>query len=38
MARDVPEYDIQSSNIVGKDNIRSLMNSWHRVWVENKKK
>lgn len=31
---DTPSYDIQSSNIVGKDNIRSLMNNWHRVFKE----
>lgn len=33
---DTPSYDIQSSNIVGKDNIRSLMNTWHRVFKETK--
>lgn len=27
---DVPYYDIQSSNVVGKENIRSLLISWHR--------
>ena len=32
---DIPEYDIQSSNTVGKDNIRSLMDSWHRFYLEN---
>jgi hypothetical protein len=32
---DIPEYDIQSSNVVGKDNIRSLMNNWHRVFISN---
>ncbi|MCR5496024.1 MAG: hypothetical protein K6F15_10355 [Treponema sp.] len=29
---DIPQYDIQSSNIVGKDNIRNLLNNWHRVF------
>ena len=33
---DIPEYDIQSSNVVGKDNIRSLMNNWHRVFTAGK--
>ena len=32
---DTPSYDIQSSNIVGKGNIRSLMNNWHRVFSFN---
>ena len=27
------DYDIQSSHVVGKDNIRSLMNNWHRVFT-----
>ena len=31
---DIPTYDIQSSNTVGKDNIRSLMNNWHRIYKE----
>lgn len=31
---DIPTYDIQSSNNVGKENIRSLMNNWHRVFLE----
>ena len=31
---DIPAFDIQSSNNVGKDNIRSLMNNWHRVFKE----
>ncbi len=29
---DIPQYNIQSSNIVGKDNIRSLLNNWHKVY------
>ena len=29
---DIPQYDIQSSNVVGKDNIRSLMDNWHRFF------
>lgn len=33
---DIPSYDIQSSNSVGKDNIRSLMNNWHRIITEQK--
>ena len=33
---DIPQYDIQSSNIVGKDNIRSIMNNWHRVFSASK--
>ena len=35
---DIPEFDIQSSNIVGKDNIRNLLNNWHRVFISNKEK
>ena len=31
---DIPDYDIQSSNSVGKDNIRSLLNNWHKVFKE----
>ena len=31
---DIPDYDIQSSNNVGKDNIRSLLNNWHKVFKE----
>ena len=30
---DIPSYDIQSSNSVGKENIRSLMNNWHRIFT-----
>lgn len=30
---DIPQYDIQSSNVVGKDNIRSLLENWHRVFI-----
>ena len=33
---DIPEYDIQSSNTVGKDNIRGLMDNWHRFYLEGK--
>lgn len=33
---DIPEFDIQSSNTVGKDNIRSLLNNWHRVFMNSK--
>ena len=29
---DIPQYDIQSSNVVGRENIRSLMEIWHRVF------
>ena len=31
---DIPDYDIQSYNNVGKDNIRSLLNNWHKVFKE----
>lgn len=31
---DIPEYVIQSSNSVGKDNIRDLLESWHRFFLE----
>ena len=31
---DIPEFDIQSSNTVGKENIRSLLNNWHRVFTD----
>ena len=34
---DIPQFDIQSSNVVGKDNIRSLMDNWHRFFVANQK-
>ena len=30
---DIPEFDMQSSNTVGKDNIRSILNNWHRVFI-----
>lgn len=30
---DIPQYDIQSSNVVGKENIRSLMDNWHRLFI-----
>lgn len=33
MNRDIPYFDIQSSNIVGKKNIRDLMNSWHKIFM-----
>lgn len=33
---DIPEFDIQSSNIVGKDNIRNLLNNWHHIFISNK--
>lgn len=33
---DIPEFDIQSSNSVGKDNIRSLLEGWHRFFVKQK--
>ncbi|QTQ12144.1 hypothetical protein HRI96_08020 [Treponema parvum] len=32
---DIPEYDIQSSNPVGKENISGLLDSWHRFYVRN---
>lgn len=35
---DIPEFDIQSSNIVGKDNIRNLLNNWHHIFISNKEK
>ncbi len=31
---DIPSYDIQSSNSVGKDNIRNLMNNWHQFFLK----
>ena len=34
---DIPQFDIQSSNTVGKENIRSLLNNWHRVFMEQQK-
>ena len=30
---DIPQYDIQSSSVVGKENIRSLMDNWHRLFI-----
>ncbi len=33
---DIPEYEIQSSNTVGKDNIRGLMDNWHSFYLEGK--
>ncbi len=35
---DIPEYNIQSNNPVGKDNIKSLMENWHRVYLMNNDK
>jgi hypothetical protein len=32
---DIPKFDIQSSNIVGKENIRSVLFSWHKFFMEN---
>ena len=29
---DIPEYSIQSSNVVGVDNIKGLLESWHRFY------
>lgn len=29
----IEQYDIQSSNVVGKENIRSLMDNWHRLFI-----
>ena len=29
---DIPEFEIQSSNVVGKENIRGVLNGWHRVF------
>lgn len=31
---DIPQYNIQSSNVVGKENIGSLMDSWHRFFTK----
>ena len=33
---DIPKFDIQSSNSIGKDNIRSLLECWHRFFVKQK--
>jgi hypothetical protein len=33
---DIPEFEIQSSNVVGKENIRGVLNGWHRVFVGEK--
>lgn len=33
---DIPEFEIQSSNVVGKENIRGVLNAWHRVFVGEK--
>ena len=30
---DIPEFEIQSANPVGKENITALMNCWHRVFL-----
>ena len=35
---DIPEFDIQSSNVVGKDNIRNLLNNWHHIFISNNEK
>ena len=32
---DIPAFDIQSSNSVGKENIKSLMNNWHNFFLSN---
>lgn len=34
---DAPTYNIQSSNPVGRDNIRSIIDGWHRFYINNKK-
>lgn len=35
-AIDIPEYYIQSSNPVGKENIKSLMDNYHKFYLKNK--
>lgn len=35
---DIPDYAIQSSNPAGADNIRSLMNNYHKFYIKNHKK
>ena len=32
---DIPQHDIQTSNVVGKDHIRSLMDTWPRSFTTN---
>lgn len=34
---DIPAYNIQSSNPVGKDNIRHLMDNYHRFYEKSHK-
>lgn len=29
---DIPDFEIQSSNPVGAENINSIMNNWSKVW------
>ena len=33
---DAPTYNIQSSNPVGRENIRSIMDGWHRFYINKK--
>lgn len=33
---DAPSYNIQSSNPVGRENIRSIMDGWHQFYINNK--
>lgn len=33
---DIPAYNIQSSNPVGRENIQCIMNGWHRFFIDSK--
>jgi len=35
---DIPQFNIQSSNPVGGDNIESIMNGWHKFYEKNVKR
>lgn len=34
---DAPAYNSQSSNPVGRENIRSIIDGWHQFYINNKK-
>jgi len=35
---DIPAYNIQSSNPVGKENIQHLMDNYHKYYIKTHKK
>ena len=35
---DIPDFEIQSSNPVGRENINSYMNNWHKFYMKSHRK